>query len=127
MPQVTYNPTLSALEKALLNGTKNGIEQVRKFIQEMAFMTERYAKQLTPVDTGRLRSRIAVSMPLGAKGIRAEVGTNVFYAGYVHWGTYKMKGRPFMTEGKDLMLRKKTGEKIASRIDKEYAKAFKKL
>ena len=46
------------------------------------------------VDTGRLRTSITHTHD----GKDAYVGTNVEYAPYVHNGTYKMEGRPFLTE-----------------------------
>ena len=43
--------------------------------------------------TGRLQSSIHVSK---LSGIGQEIGTNVDYAGYVHDGTSKIKGDPFL-------------------------------
>ena len=46
------------------------------------------------VDTGRLRNSITHTI----QGNHAIVGTNVEYAVYVHEGTYKMKGRPYLKQ-----------------------------
>lgn len=57
---------------------------------------ERKAKQLCPVDTGRLRTSIhtVTFYANGEPGVR--VGSDVNYAGYVHDGTRHMRGRPFL-------------------------------
>ena len=66
-----------------------------------AFLVERYAKIVTPVDTGRLKSSIATSLGIRDRGITSIVQTNVQYAIYVHEGTKLMRGRPFMKQGVD--------------------------
>lgn len=48
---------------------------------------ERHAKAITPVDTGRLRNSISHA----AAGDAAYIGTNVEYAPYVEYGTYRTK------------------------------------
>jgi len=70
---------------------------LKKQINQLAMSVERYAKQLTPVDTGRLRASINTQPQLG--GISAVVSTNTDYAIYVHDGTRYMRARPFMTMG----------------------------
>lgn len=71
------------------------------------------SKQITPVDTGRLRNSIAVAeqaqslagddeggpVPNGIRDgmLTAVIGTNVTYAPDVHYGTTRMPGRPFLT------------------------------
>lgn len=56
----------------------------------------------TPVDTGRLRA--STYTQLG--NLRGEVGTNVNYDVYVHWGTRYMKGRPYLKMAVDSNERK---------------------
>jgi HK97 gp10 family phage protein len=51
------------------------------------------AKQNCPVDTGKLER----SLEIEKERLRRLIGTNVDYSIYVHEGTYKMKGRPFLT------------------------------
>lgn len=63
-----------------------------------AFVVEGKAKKLSPVDTGRMRASIGTSLGVRDKGITAIVQTNVFYAIYVHEGTKRMRGRPFMRQ-----------------------------
>jgi hypothetical protein len=54
------------------------------------------ARQLCPVDTGRLRASINVEMTRNRNRLACRVGTNVKYARFVHYGTgvYGPKSRP---------------------------------
>lgn len=52
------------------------------------------------VDTGRLFDSIEGRVKAVNQNVyQTVVGTNVPYAKYVHEGTYKLKGRPFITDG----------------------------
>ena len=52
------------------------------------------------VDTGRLFDSIQGDVNVvNANVYQTVVGTDVPYAKYVHDGTYKLKGRPFITDG----------------------------
>lgn len=52
------------------------------------------------VDTGRLFDSIEGQVnTINANMYQTVVGTDVPYAKYVHDGTYKLKGRPFITDG----------------------------
>ena len=52
------------------------------------------------VDTGRLFDSIEGQVKaVNANVYQTSVGTDVPYAEYVHEGTYKLKGRPFNTDG----------------------------
>lgn len=46
-------------------------------------------------DTGNLMGSITSNV---VSDRAVDVGTNVEYAGYVHEGTYKMRGRPFLKD-----------------------------
>lgn len=75
---------------------------MREASQASAFMVEREAKPVTPVDTGRLRASIATSLGVADKGLSSVVQTNVDYAAIVHegWGFGRnSKKRPFMEQG----------------------------
>ena len=51
------------------------------------------------VDTGALFDSIQASARRDSQNTYStEVGTNIPYAQYVHDGTYKLKGRPFITD-----------------------------
>lgn len=54
------------------------------------------ARQLCPVDTGRLRSSIIMTKGRDGQGFYVEVGTNVSYARFVEFGTSRMRARPFL-------------------------------
>ena len=63
-------------------------------IKRSVLMVGRSSRQLTPVDTGRLRaSHLEVFKPL-----YGEVGTHVNYDVFVHEGTRYMRARPFMQD-----------------------------
>lgn len=66
---------------------------IKNPLLKAAFQTEAFAKRLCPVDTGRLRSSIHVEQ---ISPTSIFVGTDVYYAGYVEFGTSKMQAQPFM-------------------------------
>ena len=70
------NEILSALEK----GKRNALTAI-------GATAETYAKQETPVDTGRLRNSISHTVD----GESAYIGSNVEYAPYVELGTSRAK------------------------------------
>lgn len=57
----------------------------------VGYMTENHI-----VDTGRLRNSVTHAVDAGDEAVL--VGTNVEYAPYVHNGTSRMAGRPFLTD-----------------------------
>lgn len=61
-----------------------------------AIRVQNRAKQLCPVDTGRLRASITYEIRLDNRSPYALVGTNVFYAPYQEEGTgiYGPRGTP---------------------------------
>lgn len=66
---------------------------------EMALMligltVERYAKYLSPVDTGRLRNSITHEVATNEEAV--YVGTNVEYAPYVEVGTSRQRPQPYL-------------------------------
>ena len=90
------------------------IKNVNDSIKQSIFKVERETKPRTPVDTGRLRASIGGggytggSYPSGVgrefRNLYGSIGTDVKYAIYVHEGTYRMKGRPFLKEGVEISL-----------------------
>lgn len=91
------------LISALKQFPAKSVPELRKATSAAAFLIEGESKMRSPVDTGRLRSSIATSLGVGNLGIGAIVQTNVFYAVYVHEGTRKMSGRPFMKQAVDTL------------------------
>jgi HK97 gp10 family phage protein len=67
--------------------------QVDAEIQYAGIACQKYAKQLCPVDTGRLRSSIQyTNMGL----MKSMTGTDVFYGFFLEFGTRKMSPRAFL-------------------------------
>ncbi len=65
---------------------------VERELTESAHNIEEQAKNITPVDTGRLRASITADV----KGLEANIGTDVYYASYVHDGTSEIEPQPFL-------------------------------
>lgn len=71
-------------------------EGVARDLARRAVKVERAAKQLCPVDTGRLRSSITWEIAEDARGLHAVIGTNVTYAPYVELGTSTTRAQPYL-------------------------------
>jgi HK97 gp10 family phage protein len=67
---------------------------VARDVQAGARNVQAGAKQRVPVDTGRLRSSIAVET--SDDGLSATVGTNVFYGPWAEFGTRRQAAKPFL-------------------------------
>jgi HK97 gp10 family phage protein len=81
LPKIVQDKTMAVL-------TKSG------------FLVEGESKRRTPVDTDRLRSSISVAQSLALRATpHVVISPHTNYAMYVHEGTRRMKGRPFMSEG----------------------------
>lgn len=83
------------------NTSKSELQGV---IDKAAAVCEAEAKQDCPVDTGNLRGSIHTTK----SDLEDTVGTNVEYAPYVEYGTYKMSAQPFMQPGADAAYQKLT-------------------
>jgi HK97 gp10 family phage protein len=98
MPKTGFTiKNLDKFNKAMLKSPKLAEKHLGKGLLEALFIVQGQARQLSPIDTGRLRSSIGV----GAGKARVQkntgyVGTNVEYSVYVHEGTSRMRGRPFL-------------------------------
>lgn len=76
--------------------------ELQDVIDKAAATCEAEAKQDCPVDTGNLRGSIHTT-----KGdLEDTVGTDVEYAPYVEYGTYKMGAQPYMQPGADAAMQK---------------------
>ena len=72
---------------------------VRDFLSRSVLNIEGAAKDLCPVDTGRLRASIAHKVSSAPIPDWGSVGTNVLYARHVEFGTKKMKAQPYLRPG----------------------------
>jgi len=59
----------------------------------------RNMRQLCPVDTGRLRNSIGVTVGHDSRGPYIDVGTDLDYAPPVEYGTSVMAAQPFVRTG----------------------------
>lgn len=72
---------------------KNALpEQIAQALEAIGLTAEGYAKDLCPVETGRLRNSISHARD----DDNAYIGTNVEYAAYVELGTSRMKPKPYL-------------------------------
>lgn len=67
-------------------------EQIAQALDAIGLTAEGYARDLCPVDTGRLQNSISHARDDRA----AYIGTNVEYAPYIELGTSRMKPRPYL-------------------------------
>jgi HK97 gp10 family phage protein len=93
--------------KAMDVDTARRQNEMNRAINSAGLTCQKVAKQNCPVGTpestgikgyhgGRLRASIHVD---NSKWLESTVGTNVYYALWVHEGTRKMQGRPFLRKG----------------------------
>lgn len=125
---VRITPALEQIAGALRGAELD--KKLHDIITEFAFTIERYAKQVTPVDTGRLRASIGTGFLLSAgmeRGGTAIIAPHVDYAGWVHEGTRSMRARPFLQWGVDFASQKFSGQQIADRLDDELRKTLSRL
>ena len=83
-------------EAAIQRVFQSPIGPVGKMLVDKATQIANRAKQLAPVDTGRLRDSISWDLGTINNQIVAHVGTNVEYARYVEFGTRFWSGHPFL-------------------------------
>lgn len=67
-------------------------KKIARALEAVGAAAETYAKELCPVDTGHLRDSITHSVDDDT----VYLGSDVEYAPYVEFGTYKQKPQPFM-------------------------------
>lgn len=70
-------------------------EAIKGAVLEAAVECDNVAKQLAPVDTGRLRS--SIGWKLDGDGLAADVSARTEYASHVEFGTTNSPAQPFMT------------------------------
>lgn len=93
MAKFTPDQFVAYIDKSLVKSE----EELQEVLDKAAAVCEAEAKQDCPVDTGNLRGSIHTE-----KGhLENIVGTDVEYAPYVEFGTYKMRAQPYMQPGAD--------------------------
>ena len=80
MADIKFTSNVNDILSAMENGKRNALTAIGS-------TAETYAKQETPVDTGRLRNSISHAVD----GEAAYIGSNVEYAPYVELGTSRAK------------------------------------
>lgn len=76
-----------------VDAVKGGIRgAMQRALERIGMEAEGYAKDLCPVDTGRLRGSITHT----TDGSAAYIGTNVTYGKYVELGTARMAAQPYL-------------------------------
>ncbi len=115
---ITFEPPLEKVAAAYRRADIQGFIE-REVVTKLAFEVERFAKQVTPVRTGRLRASIGTSNLMS--GLGAIVQTNINYAIFVHEGTKFMRARPFMQWGAEFAVQHFNGD-IGSRLDDHLRK-----
>ena len=129
---VTIKPSLKSVGKAVSSVKTDSFLQGE--LNKIAFGVERYGKQLSPVDTGRMRASIQTFQAMGSS-LEAKVATTlgalpkygVSYAVFVHEGTRYMRARPFMEQGTKFALEGYNENDMAKRLEAEFVKNFKFL
>src|SRR5437016_9631182 len=109
MTEFVFVSGMSEIDKAMEADYIKRINRMNRAIHSAGLTGQGVAKKRCPVGTpestgikgyhgGRLRQSIQVD---NSKFGESTVGTNVYYAIFVHEGTVKMRGRPFLRKGFD--------------------------
>jgi len=89
-------------------------KELGKVVKKTALLIKTEAKRKVPVDTGLLKTSIQAK----TNNLESEVSANTRYAIYVHEGTRRMSGRPFMTNAV---------KKLIPKIKRLFEDAIKKV
>lgn len=95
MPTVSVQiKNLPQIRAAFRKAPALTVRRVNDAIKKSAFNIERESKIRTPVLTGFLRASHQTRFSM----LKGEIEPMANYAGYVHWGTRRMRGRPFLLQ-----------------------------
>lgn len=79
---------------------EGGFEEIMgklvKDVDRRCLKVEGQAKQLAPVDTGRLRSSITHEVERQGEEVVGRIGSNVEYAAHQEFGTSRMAAHPYL-------------------------------
>ncbi len=84
---------IARLQQAMREMPEIITEELGKAVRDLMLIVEAKAKELCPVDTGKLRASIT---PVIQSWAEAYVGTNTEYAPYVEFGTKHMAAQPYL-------------------------------
>lgn len=87
-----FTPVIKKFE----NASKNAGNIAEDAVKELGTIAFKSARQIVPVDTGRLKTSIEVEFERQNLISKAEIGTDVPYAGYVEYGTSRQRAQPYM-------------------------------
>ena len=94
------NTNFDSFTRNLENSREQALIAAVQELNNTALSVESTAKQNIKnnktVDTGRLLGSINTKLAKVSTNATAEVGTNVEYANYIEYGTYKMGAKPFL-------------------------------
>ena len=121
---VSFDPKLEDLAKTMSGVEIRGL--MASEINKLASKVIRYGKQLAPVDTGYMRSRINQIFTAIPNDLKAIVEARADYSIYVHEGTRYMRSRPFLKSGAEFASAD-FPDKISVRLEESFTKAFKTL
>lgn len=93
MSEITINLN-NFIENILPEKIAQGLEMAGQYVENTA---KENITKMGAVDTGTLKNSITHNV----EGNIVEIGTNVEYAPFVHSGTSKMEGRPFLQNAVD--------------------------
>jgi HK97 gp10 family phage protein len=93
--------TVTFDDRAFQAGLKRALGQLAVRTEQdlvtLGFRVQNGARARCPVDTGRLRASIISSgLRHDGGGAYVEVGTNVFYGGFVEFGTRRNPAQPYL-------------------------------
>ncbi len=86
----------AAFQAALQREIKQLGLNTERSVLRLALDTQNRARELCPVDTGRLRSSITHVPGRDSRGYFVDVGSNVEYAPHVEFGTQNAPAQPFL-------------------------------
>jgi HK97 gp10 family phage protein len=78
---------LEDLQRALERAPAEANAALRNAMQRSTYRVQAEAQKRAPVDTGRLRASITTAVNQVPEGIEGRVGSAVFYAPYMEYGT----------------------------------------
>ncbi len=86
-----------AFEEGLKRAMRDFEIKTERDLLRLAIDVQNRAKELCPVDTGRLRASIDHEPGRDRRGPYVDVGVfGVFYSPFVEYGTFNMRSQPFI-------------------------------